>query len=345
MTEKKESRDEKLIEELYEKLWWYTHEATDEEFDEKEVDAITRLLDILEPVHDDQAYASGADAALQRFWERYGEEEEAAGTDAASESSAATVSAGVYGDEENAPVSAQRAGKAAGGIMARAAEEDRAASATDLSDKAPAGKSAGKPNGHRRGGWKGVIIRIGIGLAACVVLLVTVNVGCYAVKKKSFFEIVREGVGRTEITVTGNADDFETTVDGSVECSSWDEVMKIVGEGILTPQYIPDGYELESLSVQNVKYEKMVVARYTEKKKGFLLRFRINLYTEEFRKYIMQYEQDWNTLCEKEDASDVQYTDNGSEIEAFFSTGNCVYYISNNESIEVLEKVVQNMTD
>ena len=27
MTEKKESRDEKLIEELYEKLWWYTHEA------------------------------------------------------------------------------------------------------------------------------------------------------------------------------------------------------------------------------------------------------------------------------------------------------------------------------
>ena len=32
---------------------------------------ITRLLDILEPVHDDQAYASGADAALQRFWERY----------------------------------------------------------------------------------------------------------------------------------------------------------------------------------------------------------------------------------------------------------------------------------
>ena len=154
MTEKKESRDEKLIEELYEKLWWYTHEATDEEFDEKEVDAITRLLDILEPVHDDQAYASGADAALQRFWERYWEEEEAAGTDAAAESSAATVSAGVYGDEENAPVSARRAGKAAGGIMARAAEEDRAVSATGLSDEAPAGKSAGKPNGHRSSGWK-----------------------------------------------------------------------------------------------------------------------------------------------------------------------------------------------
>ena len=345
MTEKKESRDEKLIEELYEKLWWYTHEATDEEFDEKEVDAITRLLDILEPVHDDQAYASGADAALQRFWERYGEEEEAAGTDAAAESSAATVSAGVYGDEENAPVSARRAGKAAGGIMARAAEEDRAASATDLSDEAPAGKSAGKPNGHRRSGWKGVIIRIGIGLAACVVLLVTVNVGCYAIKKKSFFEIVREGVGRTEITVTGNVDDFETNTDDSIEYSSWDEIKTIVGEDILIPQYIPDGYELESLVVQNMKYEKLIVARYIKEKKGFFLIFRSNLYTEKFRKYMMQYDRDWSISYEKEGINDVQYTDNGDEIEAFFSTGNGAYYISNNESIEVLEKVVQNMTN
>ena len=91
MADNKEARDEKLIEELYERLWWYTHEASDEEFDEKEVDAITRLLDVLEPVHDDQAFASGADAALKRFWERYGEEEEDAGlAEAAGASDAAS---------------------------------------------------------------------------------------------------------------------------------------------------------------------------------------------------------------------------------------------------------------
>ena len=81
MAENKEPRDEKLIEELYERLWWYTYEASEEEFDEKEVDAITRLLDVLEPVHDDRAYEPGADAALKRFWERYGEEEENASPD------------------------------------------------------------------------------------------------------------------------------------------------------------------------------------------------------------------------------------------------------------------------
>ena len=81
MAEKKEPRDEKLIEELYERLWWYTYEASEEEFDEKEVDAITRLLDVLEPVYDDPAYEPGADAALKRFWERYGEEEECRDTE------------------------------------------------------------------------------------------------------------------------------------------------------------------------------------------------------------------------------------------------------------------------
>ena len=35
MTNKNSTHDEKLIQELYEKLWWYTHEASDEEFNEK----------------------------------------------------------------------------------------------------------------------------------------------------------------------------------------------------------------------------------------------------------------------------------------------------------------------
>ena len=94
MAEKKEPRDEKLIEELYERLWWYTYEASEEEFDEKEVDAITRLLDVLEPVHDDTAYEPGADAALKRFWERYGEEEENAAMEDSVPEDGASVTAG-----------------------------------------------------------------------------------------------------------------------------------------------------------------------------------------------------------------------------------------------------------
>ncbi|HIY60174.1 MAG TPA: hypothetical protein H9831_05770, partial [Candidatus Eisenbergiella pullistercoris] len=255
MTEKKESRDEKLIEELYEKLWWYTHEATDEEFDEKEVDAITRLLDILEPVHDDQAYASGADAALQRFWERYGEEEEAAGTDV---------------DAEEDFSFAETAG------TVRAATDVREHGNVD-SEKLSR-KSFGKSSVHQRSGrWRRVIVRIGIGLAACVVLLVTVNVGCYAIKKKSFFEIVRDGVGRIEITVTGNMNEIVDGENNAVECSSWEKAEELVGEDLLEPTYIPEGYELRLLLVQDSQLQKVVRGWYANDE-GYYLRIYVRVY-------------------------------------------------------------------
>ena len=211
MAENKEPRDEKLIEELYERLWWYTYEASEEEFDEKEVDAITRLLDVLEPVHDDQAYEPGADAALKRFWERYGEEEENASVSSEADTSASGESAAEEDDAEHRELHA----------------EEMPAAETSAAETAKTAKTSAKPG--RGSKWRKRLIRIAIGTAACVVLLVSVNVGSYALRKKSFFEIVREEVGRTEITVTGNTEEFEENADDAVECSSWEEVEEIVG--------------------------------------------------------------------------------------------------------------------
>ena len=300
MADNKEARDEKLIEELYERLWWYTHEASDEEFDEKEVDAITRLLDVLEPVHDDQAFASGADAALKRFWERYGEEEEDAGL-------------------------------------------AEAAGASDAASPDLPGKDTVPPCPFpNRSGWKKRFLRLGIGLAACAVLLVSVNIGCYALKKKSFFEIVREEVGRTEITVTGNVEGVEEKEEEAVEYSSWDEVEDIIEENISVPTYVPPGYKMESLTVQNSNMRKIVAARY--KKDGYYLRIRINVFTDDYRKYVMKYDEDWN-LDETEESQKVQVSRNGNEVEAFFTEGNCLYYVSNNEDDNVLERVVDGIVN
>ena len=292
MADNKEARDEKLIEELYERLWWYTHEASDEEFDEKEVDAITRLLDVLEPVHDDQAFASGADAALKRFWERYGEEEEDAG-------------------------------------LAEAAGASDAAS-PDLpgKDTVPPCPS---PN---RSGWKKRFLRLGIGLAACAVLLVSVNIGCYALKKKSFFEIVREEVGRTEITVTGNVEDKND----NIECSSWEEVEKIVGEQLLKPTYLPTGYAVKSIIIQSLRPVGIIVGRY-EDNEGHYLRVEIDIYDESYTKSAFYYDKDWELLEEDGDLGILYY---GKEevVEAFFVDQKCVYYVSNNQGIDTLKEIV-----
>ena len=352
MAEKKDAHDEKLIEELYERLWWYTHEATDEEFDEKEVDAITRLLDILEPVYDDPVYAGGPAAALQRFRERYGETETdapSAGGDLRAVDTAADEERAVDAEPAAAEEStAAVVSAAAASVEHAASEESESAAAVPAPAVVSAagtvsGKHGRKASGRRRGGWRRIVVRIGIGLAACLVLLVTVNVGCYAIKEKSFFEIVREGVGRTEITVTGNVgEDFETEEDDSVECSSWDEVEEIVGENILTPQYIPDGYTLESLSVQKSSIRNIVVGHYRDEEEHFL-RIRIVIFETKFRRDYIQYDKEWSDLEGRGMDVNIQQMNGEGRTEVIFSKNNGMYYILSNDDVDLVMEIVEKM--
>lgn len=280
--EKKDSRDEKLIEELYEKLWWYTYEADDEEFDEKEVDAIVRLLDVLEPVGEDRGFKPGADAALDRFWKRYGEEEKS--------------------DDDKKVISP-------------------------------------KPKEKKR---KKIFVRMAIGVAACAVLLVSVNVGSYALRNKSFFEIVREEVGRTEITVTGNTEGFEENMDTSVNCESWAEVEEIVGEDILVPGELPKGYEMESLRILNIEATQIVMCRY-ENNEGVFFEIEIDIYGDSYTKDIMEYDDNWEQIEGDEMRYGVQYYKNEEIIEANFPEKREMYYIRSNASIQDIEEFISSM--
>ncbi|HIV92234.1 MAG TPA: hypothetical protein H9744_11240 [Candidatus Eisenbergiella stercoravium] len=356
MAEKKEPRDEKLIEELYERLWWYTYEASEEEFDEKEVDAITRLLDVLEPVYDDPAYEPGADAALKRFWERYGEEEEnAAMEDSVSVPDGPAFIAGAEipkADEEEHSAEKMCRDKvlwekesgeevpAAGKAAVMETSDSGTSEKTVDADAAKLEKEHVKSSRRKR--WRKHLTRIAVGVAACIVLLIFVNVGSYALRKKSFFEIVREEIGRTEITVTGNTEEFEENADNAVKCSSWEEVEEIVGEDILKPAYIPEGYQLESLSVQNSGLRNIIVGWYKDSE-NFFLRIRIEVYQKEYRKDMMLYDKDWNTVVDNSIDENVQLYRKKDEWEAFFWKDNCAYYILSNENIEILKQVVNEM--
>lgn len=324
MAENKEPRDEKLIEELYERLWWYTYEASEEEFDEKEVDAITRLLDVLEPVHDDQAYEPGADAALKRFWERYGEEEENASVSSEADTSASGESAAEEDDAEHRELHA----------------EEMPAAETSAAETAKTVKTSAKPG--RGSKWRKRLIRIAIGAAACVVLLVSVNVGSYALRKKSFFEIVREEVGRTEITVTGNMEEIEKNDDDTVTCSTWAEVEEVLGEDILEPTYLPEGYKVEEIIVQILETRKIVTAKYSDAK-GYYYRFEIDVYNERYRQLAFQYNRDWEYLEEDSSGYRAQYYSEGEIIGAFFVKDRCIYYILCNQDIASLKEVVSGM--
>lgn len=67
MEQNRNPQDEKLIQSLYEKLNWFTYEASGEEFDVEQVRAILALLDVLDPVEEGQtAPEQEENAAVQQ---------------------------------------------------------------------------------------------------------------------------------------------------------------------------------------------------------------------------------------------------------------------------------------
>lgn len=297
MTQSKEPQNEKLINDLYEKLNWYTFEASNEQFDAKEVDAIVQLLDVLEPMKEDPVYPSDPAAARERFYKRYGLEAERAEQNGSAEKTGITAEDGT--DRETAE---------------------------------------GKPKKRKK---KKMFVRFAAGLVACLVLMLSVNVGSYALKKKSFFEVVRDGIGRTKVTVTGNIDNIDDEILATFEYQSWEEVEKAVGESILEPVYMPKEYALDSIEVKLLEYEKKIVATYVANNAN--VRIKINIYEDRYINNIIQYDEEWVLLKEEKVGKKAQYYLKGNKIEAFFTKGNAVYFIYSTLDLEQVEKIVKEM--
>lgn len=305
MTQSRKPRNEKLIDDLYEKLNWYTFEASDGQFDEKEVDAIVQLLDVLEPLKEDPRFPSDPAAARERFYKRYSLEEERSGLkDTGCE------------DMETEPV--EQKGRPE---KTRIVAEDDAKAITE-----------GKPKKRKKG-----FVRFAVGVAACLLLMLSVNVGSYALKKKSFFEVVRDGIGRTKVTVTGNIDDINEYENGVNTCSSWEDAKQLIGETILSPGYIPCGYRLNAIECLSGKARKVITAKYNND--DLTIKFEIDIYSEEYSNNVIIFDDDWNFI---EEENNIQYYSKDNKMEAFFVYGKAVYLVMGDISLEELKKIVSN---
>ena len=338
MTVNKDDRNEKLIEELYEKLWWYTYDASEEEFDEKEVDAIVRLLDVLEPIKEETAYEPGAAAAFERFKKRYGLEEEFAEEEESVEKESAEKETGTNVDMEtdagmemDADVDTKVVGEIGTGTKADVASKAVQETGPDTGIKKKRHRKAGK----RKTNWKKILIRLGVGAAACVVLMLTLNVGTYALREKSFFEIVEEALGRTEVIVTGAIEDDNSRNFQEKEYSEWEDIEANLGIHILQPTYLPEGFELINLVINTMEEKTLVIARY-ENETNYI-RIEIDIFDEDFSKNMIQLDNDWELIEENEE---VQYYKKNNIIESIFPYNQVLYRINTNLEIDELKKVI-----
>lgn len=358
MADKRTSKDEELIKNLRRKLDWYTYEATEEEFDEKQVQAILDLLDALDPLPDARVMPDGSIV------------EGAAGdnssvSDGTQEDTAAGVSiydaqAALQRFQKKYNISdADLAGKTAASVSHTDVEFGKELSFGDsmkygftpepasipVSDSGFSAETAGK-NGRTTSFFSRRPGRIAV--AACLMLLaMAAGVGIFSIngsadRQHPFLETIKDGINMFRITVTGDDREVETlSVEqyGRVYYDSWNDVKK-EHEDILIPEYIPADLELTELFCDSAPAYLLFRGKYenSDNEVG-LLRINIWYYLDNYSSFE---KMDEERVVLIEDGKKVSYYETDAGFKARFSYGQCIYEIDGSE-MEELEKIILNM--
>lgn len=240
-------KDSGLIAELERRLYWYREEASEEEFDAEEVDAICVMLQKLSPL---EGPRMSKEEVRRNIIKRIEEEDGLEGADDVPE-----------------------------GLDA-----DRADSAekTDGKDEKSEKKGGKKRHLFRKSGYRAAILFVAVFGAA----LLSLNMVTYAREDKSLFTMIMERVGWVDIVKETTEEEIGINRNSEIEtfCNSWTELDSEVKSKIEVPEYIPDDYELYGIYYYSFINRKWVRAKYYNKGNGHLL-VEITLWEDEDRAY------------------------------------------------------------
>lgn len=377
MASKRSPQDEKLINDLYEKLNWFTFQASGEEFDADQVKAILHLLDTLDPMPEAEAgntseeenvcaRPSDPDAAFERFKQKYHITEEelaekeagnpaAAGSDEKIRSFPAEFAEELVPDENSAGAAedrkaAEKKDKPSGhepeAMEAEAGKEcGGKASLSDARDRHRRGMHIEKSSRHRRF-FSGVFGRVAAGLLIVVGATAFLSIGTSAVQQKSFFEIVRDGVNSMKITVTGNDMEMESQSEPTLSLESeekvyfesWDEV-KEENPDILVPGYIPEGLELKELYKLDFEDHTLYSCIYEDRSEKESLCISVRYFDTVYAEGDFGNISDWKLI---EDKDNVVIYQNDNQIQGIFDKRKGIYsvvWIDINELKNIINKM------
>jgi len=309
--------DRYFIAELEERLRWYRDEASEEEFDAEEVDAICTLLQKLSPIK--EPYMS-REEAFQNIMRRAKEEEEGGGESEEDEEEAADF--GLVGVNKKSGV------------------DDRAGETSEEVKKGVRGKRRFLP-GKR--GYRAAVLFIGVFGAA----LLSLNMVTYAREDKSLFTMILERVGLLEIVKEKEIGDGIVYSDDEIKTfyNSWAELDGEIKSKLAIPKYIPNGYDLYGINYYDYINRKKVLADYYNKGNGHLL-IEITLWEknpDEYRESVMD-EEVCVLLSEYSDKNTLYYQYEDEYI-CMVSMDKGFYRISGNIVLEEIVKVREGLGD
>ena len=364
----KSPQDEKLVKDLYEKLNWFTFQAGDEEFDEKQVRAILQLLDTLDPIDfagvekecmqkeksvsgmqkkmahsaekrrlysvgksdkpQNQMSADDVDAAFERFKKKY----EITEADLEKKDRAKIIP--FAGTEEVSEELAPDLEK----ILAMEGTGQQAET-EEAHGKKEHTRGGRKDRGKSRRFWNTAGGRVAIAFLSVFSVLAATGIGTSAVQQKPFFEIVRDGMNSMKITVTGNEMESQTELgmesSEKVYYESWDEI-KAENPEVVVPGYIPEGLELVELYGEDAGNYRKYNSIYRGNSEKELV-IRIRFYQEE---YVQSHMKNVKEYIEEKDGILYYLAEWGYQ--GYGKKGKCDYtveWVDLNELKKVMEKI------
>lgn len=295
--------NKRLIEELEKRLLWYREEASAEEFDADEVDAICTMLLKLSP---ESGPRRTKEEAYQNILRQIVLEEEDSEREEAEKYSRA--------NEKNPD------------------KDNRA-------DEKEPDRDGDKKKVHFLSGKR--VLRAAIVFLAAAGIFASLNMATYARENKSLFTMILERVGwlqiekepEVESSIIGNDRLAGTFYD------SWGDLDSEVKERITIPWYIPEGYSLYGLRCWNREFEIIIESEYYDQGNGHLL-IHITLWednADHYKETVMD-ETIYTLLPEYSDENTFYYEYEDEYICLAFGEKS-FYRISGNISLEEMRKI------
>lgn len=370
MAQDRSPRDDKLIQDLYDKLNWFTYQASDEEFDEEQVRAILELLDKMDPLPEPEG---GTKAAFRAQKDTADGKQDAF---AASRTAEGASLGQALPDDPAAAFErfkkkyhitdkdlARKDGRLAEGGASDSdgrvisfPEEFAEEIAVDgsqvrrMSGKRVQMEVSGMQKDKKRGGR---FLGSAWGKAAAAVIIVAaagtyLSFGTSAVQQKSFFEIVQDGVNSLKFTVTGNVMESEEETEIQLEklgkepvyYNSWEEVAEENGD-ILIPGYIPEGMELIEVCKRDYSNYVSYIGLYSNESKENILGIKVFSFKGDYSEAMVINGEDWEKI-DTDERRQIRYYRQENHYMALWKSGKSLYLFEWN-NLDEINKIIDKM--
>lgn len=295
---------EELIKQLENRLDRLTGQPA-EDMNEEEIENILNLLDTLKPLPGGKAF--NPEKAFERLEKDYLDN----------------------------PEKLEQASEDADRAELKAALREKA---MDSADSAGRKAASGK---HRR---FRVLKNIGIAAAIMILIFSGLNLATYATARKGLFDLIINRKNTMSNMYVGEGDmgmDYE--VHGKEVYTSWDEVPDEAKEGILLPEYLPEGMEVEEIQVMGTEPIRLEAKYIVPENPTIYIKLSIKQFNEVKIKDEITNPQARYCGSEEINGMECYLYNMGEEIFYVFTNNDNLYYLYGTEPVEEMKKIINSL--